>query len=273
MGISITVQREPKAPKVGRRRRIIFVALVALGLAVPTAAYASHQFNDVADSNPFHDDIDALADAGITAGFGDGGFHPTAAVSRQSMAAFLHRALPRVSESNVVLASSVSDTDGAVTIGDVRLKTPESSATGTQFVELTATVVLDPFTLPTECGTSGCSLTFSWIDVDTVCFPACFPIPFPVNTLEVFYGSDDGPRTMTVMAMVPEPMNNDGTYSLQMTVNTPDVSDAYFVDGIVLRASTAAYGWDGTSTWNEPGATEAAAARRVDKAAAETAVG
>lgn len=53
--------------------------------------WASHQFNDVPDSHPFHDDIAWLADNDITEGFPDGGFHPSAAVTRQAVAAFLHR--------------------------------------------------------------------------------------------------------------------------------------------------------------------------------------
>ncbi|MEO6349963.1 MAG: S-layer homology domain-containing protein, partial [Candidatus Limnocylindrales bacterium] len=53
-------------------------------------------FPDVTMSNPFHDDISAMADAGITAGFMDGNYHPADPVTRQAMAAFLHRGLGRV---------------------------------------------------------------------------------------------------------------------------------------------------------------------------------
>jgi len=49
-------------------------------------------FPDVAVSSPFCGEIDWMVDEGIAAGFGDGGFHPTAAVSRQATAAFLYRA-------------------------------------------------------------------------------------------------------------------------------------------------------------------------------------
>ena len=48
-------------------------------------------FPDVPTSHPFCGEIDWLADTGITGGYADGGFHPAAAVSRQAMAAFLHR--------------------------------------------------------------------------------------------------------------------------------------------------------------------------------------
>lgn len=48
-------------------------------------------FNDVGTGHPFYKEIEWLADTEITGGFPDGGYHPTAAVTRQSMAAFLYR--------------------------------------------------------------------------------------------------------------------------------------------------------------------------------------
>ncbi|MEO6350398.1 MAG: S-layer homology domain-containing protein [Candidatus Limnocylindrales bacterium] len=44
-----------------------------------------------ANSNPFHDDIAWLSDYGITTGFGDGTYRPSDPVTRQAMAAFMHR--------------------------------------------------------------------------------------------------------------------------------------------------------------------------------------
>jgi hypothetical protein len=61
---------------------------------VTGSACSSAPFPDVAVSNAFCGDIAWLAGQGIAAGYADGGFHPTAPVSRQAMAAFLHR-LPR----------------------------------------------------------------------------------------------------------------------------------------------------------------------------------
>jgi hypothetical protein len=77
-------------------RRSVALVLGVLLLAVPGAALATHQFYDVPTGNPFHNDIAAVAEAGITAGFGDSGFHPSDTVTRQAMAAFLHRGLGRV---------------------------------------------------------------------------------------------------------------------------------------------------------------------------------
>lgn len=72
-------------------RRSVGLLLGLLLLCVPAVALASHQFSDVPPGHPFHDDIDWLADYGITTGFGDGTFRPSEPVTRQAMAAFMHR--------------------------------------------------------------------------------------------------------------------------------------------------------------------------------------
>ena len=48
-------------------------------------------FVDVGGAQQFCADIEWLARAGITGGYGDGTFRPTAPISRQAMAAFLYR--------------------------------------------------------------------------------------------------------------------------------------------------------------------------------------
>ena len=64
--------------------------------AMATATCAAQQFWDVPVSDPFCSQVSWLASTGVTAGYADAGhsapgFHPTAAVSRQAMAAFLFR--------------------------------------------------------------------------------------------------------------------------------------------------------------------------------------
>lgn len=83
-----------------RRWLVLVFPLVLFGTIIggPRAADASDQFPDVPDSSPFHDDVGWMADVDITGGFSDGGYHPAAAVSRQSMAAFLHRLWKSFSE-------------------------------------------------------------------------------------------------------------------------------------------------------------------------------
>ncbi len=64
------------------------LAAMTVGLAGPAAA--ATRFNDVPRSQPFYGDITWLVRHGIADGYKDGGYHPTATVSRQAMAAFLY---------------------------------------------------------------------------------------------------------------------------------------------------------------------------------------
>jgi hypothetical protein len=59
------------------------------GADQPTCTEAP--FPDVPVTNPFCGEIDWLANSGITGGYTDGTYRPTTVISRQSMAAFLHR--------------------------------------------------------------------------------------------------------------------------------------------------------------------------------------
>jgi len=76
------------------RTRLLLTILVAFGLMVPVTVLAINDFTDVPDSNPFHDDISWLKSAGVTSGCNppvNDEFCPTDNVSRQQMAAFMHR--------------------------------------------------------------------------------------------------------------------------------------------------------------------------------------
>lgn len=74
--------------------RTLFVVTLTAVIAAPTAVWASHRFVDVPDSNIFHDDIDAIADAGVTRGCNppdNTEFCPDDLVTREQMAAFMNR--------------------------------------------------------------------------------------------------------------------------------------------------------------------------------------
>ena len=78
------------APRIRHRGMLIALTLVA-AIAFPLGVVASHQFSDVPTSNPYHADIDALVDNGITNGCGGGEYCPTDYVTRAQMAAFMNR--------------------------------------------------------------------------------------------------------------------------------------------------------------------------------------
>jgi hypothetical protein len=57
----------------------------------PAPGGCTQEFSDVSPRHPFFTEVCWLASSGITEGFADHTFRPSASVSRQAMAAFLHR--------------------------------------------------------------------------------------------------------------------------------------------------------------------------------------
>jgi hypothetical protein len=80
-------------------------------------AWASTIFSDVPPDNPFSGSIDAIANAGITTGCAPGQYCPGDNVSRQAMAAFMHRGFGRVA----ALAGGASDIASSAVVGTVAL--------------------------------------------------------------------------------------------------------------------------------------------------------
>jgi hypothetical protein len=69
------------------------ILLVVAGILALPVGYVlgSHQFSDVPTDSTFHSDIDAIKDAGITAGCTPTTYCPKGYVTREQMAAFLNR--------------------------------------------------------------------------------------------------------------------------------------------------------------------------------------
>jgi hypothetical protein len=86
--------RTPSVPSALRRVAVGVALLLAAGLAGfggSALAGGGPTFSDVPPSHPFSDEIEWLADSGITTGYPDGTFRPGAPVTRQAMAAYLER--------------------------------------------------------------------------------------------------------------------------------------------------------------------------------------
>ena len=97
-------------------RLILLIAAAMLGAAVafPLGVIASHQFTDVPDSSTYHDDIDAIRDAGITTGCGLNLYCPKAYVTREQMAAFMNRlGALQAGKTPVVKAATAQNADDA----------------------------------------------------------------------------------------------------------------------------------------------------------------
>jgi len=114
---------------------VAVVALLAASLGAGTAVWAAHQFSDVDDTHPFHDEIAQLVDSCVAGGFPDGTFRPSNTVTRQAIAAFLARGLSRV---------EVADGPDGLVFGN-----PTETETETEPMML-ATVDIDTPDLP-EC--------------------------------------------------------------------------------------------------------------------------
>lgn len=70
------------------------IVAVTAALVAPATVWASHQFTDVPDSNIFHNDISAIAEAGVTLGCNppaNTNYCPGDNVTREQMAAFMNR--------------------------------------------------------------------------------------------------------------------------------------------------------------------------------------
>lgn len=107
------------------RRRSMTLATLAIGMAIafPFGVLASHQFSDVSDANPFHDDIEALADSGVTLGCGGGEYCPTEYVTREQMAAFLNRlGALQAGKTPVVNAARVDGKDDVLEAGIIGIQ-------------------------------------------------------------------------------------------------------------------------------------------------------
>lgn len=106
----------PEVPGLGtrprRRHRLLAVAALVGLLAVPTGVFANHLFSDVPDTNTFHGNINAIANAGITSGCTPTTYCPDQPVTRGQMAAFLQRGLGRV-EVGAYSSTTVGTTNNA----------------------------------------------------------------------------------------------------------------------------------------------------------------
>lgn len=105
-----------------RKSFSLLVLVAVVSAALGGVAVAAHDFTDVPDSHPFHDDISWLASTGVTDGFPDGTYRPGQPVTRQSMAAFLRRIagfdpeVGRVVDAKTLQGRNAADFDNAVTL-------------------------------------------------------------------------------------------------------------------------------------------------------------
>ena len=127
-----------------RRRVTTIAATLAMIIGVPIAVIAAHSFDDVPDSNQFHESIAWMQENGITIGCNPPAntqYCPEDNVSRQQMAAFMRR----LAQTDGSAGIGVTDPADTVTVSGttyVELLTLESTPTAEANVTLNAHVTL-----------------------------------------------------------------------------------------------------------------------------------
>jgi hypothetical protein len=153
-----------RARAADRRRWWLGGAALAAALAVGVPiAWASDLFGDVPNTNPFHDDIGAIARAGVTKGCSTTtppNYCPGANVTREAMAAFMHRGFGRVAfgsdDTAVLTTAAVGDppnvTDQSLFAVDITPGLPSGALTGAAgFVKADAEVRLKLTSAGSSC--------------------------------------------------------------------------------------------------------------------------
>lgn len=77
--------------QVSRHRRLALAVSVTLAIAALPILVLAAEFTDVPPSSPYHADVTAISNAGVTAGCGGGNYCPKDFVTREQMAAFMNR--------------------------------------------------------------------------------------------------------------------------------------------------------------------------------------
>jgi hypothetical protein len=78
-------------PRRSRTRRVLLSIAAITLIAVPTAAFADHVFDDVSDGDVHAPGIEYVADAGITLGCDADNYCPNDSLTRAQMGTFLYR--------------------------------------------------------------------------------------------------------------------------------------------------------------------------------------
>lgn len=186
------------------------VALVAAVVGAGTAAWASHQFSDVGDDHPFHDEIGMVVDSCVATGFADGTYRPANSVSRQAMAAFLSRGLGQVEVADgatVMLPGNETGTITApLTLATVDVQIPDLDDCN-QYVEVTGRASVDiPGLKLDKCTAARCTV---WLDL--------YEGAELLGTAEGVLSGDFDVDVMTVNAVVPV---DGGTHTYTLAART-----------------------------------------------------
>lgn len=206
-------------------RRLLPVAGIALlaSLLGNSLAFANHSFSDVSDSHPFHEEISAIRQAGITNGYGDGTYRPAEPVSRAAMAAFMGRGFGRINTAGGSISNPADNTPTQV--GVAVMKSGATSGAG-GYVHLTADAQMSAPV--TECQ---CVLTVEIYDQATsTVVGSRTSMSDDVNVLLI------NSQSVAVQALVEIPPNVTRAYTLRVRATTAGNNSGITVSGRIVAS-------------------------------------
>lgn len=229
------------APPPGRGWRWAVILLGVAVALVPAVVLASHQFSDVPTNHPFHADITALRNAGVTGGCSATSYCPDQPVTRGQMAAFLNRLgalgpgkIPvtnaamlegRTADSLARIASStrtdsVQLTTTVATYGTVTIEAPTAG-----YVHVTALAQIGSSLCPSICATTH---RLRHVGTGAVSNPSTESVPL--------YGSAPASWVFPVSA---------GTHTFESRIQLLYATDYTYANGNVMTATFVAFDGSG----------------------------
>jgi hypothetical protein len=222
---------------VSSRHRVATIGLAIILLTIPAVTIATDQFSDVKDTNQFHDNINNIANAGITSGCGDGTTYcPGGNVTRGQMAGFLNRGLGRATAGYggipLGLADAADPAQVTITTGGV--------TGGTGFVVVTGSVTA----YTQDAGVCPCEI-IAWISGPDEDSPAIW---FDVSDTATPSGYRNGAGSVSWVFAAPS--GTEATYDLAVDATTSGpvpTEDLGFIEG-TITAVYVPFGSEGSST-------------------------
>ena len=244
-----------------RHRAVLIALMLGAAIAFPLGVLASHQFSDVPDSNPYHTDIDALVDSGVTTGCGGGKYCPSAFVTREQMAAFMNRlGALQAGKTPVVNAAKVDGLDEVLAAEDIEVvqigpwsTLPLGSPALTVFGTLSYSLVHKP--------SAGTGSVFLYLDtpgmIGDVAYglksiEICYmPSPDVVATTTQVGVSSDDLLFLAIDDQTDRTLESGGCYTL--AVATPAAGATTLMIILDYASATDAYLKNVTTTWTPVG--------------------
>jgi hypothetical protein len=202
--------------------RALLTVMAVLAAGIGGVAYASDTFPDVPNGG-FHDQIDAIVNAGCATGFNDGTFRPTDGTKRGQFAFWMNNCGSRIYGAGTFGPTNIfdADTNDGFRNGPVEVLSDQVTVagSGSQMASSLATVSLvENSTFATYCASASCRL-WAILYIDGV---------FLVEQ-EVRFTSDHAGQTATVQGVK---LLAAGTHTVSVQVDVVGVkSDSPVVAG------------------------------------------